>query len=110
VQLLANLRVRAADSNDTLLRVIKNPVTQHLPLGCDVVGLEVDAELVDAFDLPARLGIAASGGGGAGAGAGGESGATSAGGGGGDGGGGGGSRAHAGDDADIEVGGDAAAE
>lgn len=55
VQLLHNLRVRAADSNETLLKVIKNPVTDHLPTGCTVVGLEVDAECVDPFDLPARL-------------------------------------------------------
>ena len=55
VQLLHNLRVRAADSNETLLKVIKNPVMDHLPTGCTVVGLEVDAECIDPFDLPARL-------------------------------------------------------
>ena len=55
VQLLHNLRVRAADSNDTLMRVLKSNVSQHIPLGCDVIGLEVDAELLDAYDLPARL-------------------------------------------------------
>jgi rRNA pseudouridine-1189 N-methylase Emg1 (Nep1/Mra1 family) len=55
VQLLHNLKIRAADSNDTLMRVLKSNVTQHIPLGCDVIGLEVDAELIDTYDLPARL-------------------------------------------------------
>jgi len=59
VQLLHNLKVRAADSNDTLMRVLKSGVTQHIPLGCDVIGLEVDAELLDTYDLPARLGASA---------------------------------------------------
>lgn len=55
VQLLHKLRVRAADGSETLLKVIKNPVTAHLPLGCHIVGLEAGGELVDAIDLPARL-------------------------------------------------------
>ena len=63
VQLLHNLKVRAADSNDTLMRVLKSSVTQHIPLGCDVIGLEIDAELLDAYDLPARLAGSSSGGG-----------------------------------------------
>ena len=33
-QLLHKLRVRATNSSDTLLRVIGNPVTSHLPPGC----------------------------------------------------------------------------
>ncbi len=49
------MRVRAADGRETLLRVVKNPVTAHLPIGASVVGLEVTGELVDAFDLPSRL-------------------------------------------------------
>ena len=55
VQLLHKMRVRAADGSDTLLKVVRNPVTQHLPVGAVVVGLEVGARLVDAFDLPALL-------------------------------------------------------
>jgi rRNA small subunit pseudouridine methyltransferase Nep1 len=55
VQLLHKMRVRAADGSDTLLRVVRNPVTSHLPVGATVVGLEVGAPLVDAFDLPAQL-------------------------------------------------------
>lgn len=55
VQLLHKMRVRAADSSDMLMKVIKNPVTTHLPVGAVVVGLEAGAKLVDAMDLPALL-------------------------------------------------------
>jgi len=55
VQLLHKMRVRAADSSDTLMRVIKNPVTTHLPVGSVIVGLEAGAKLVDALDLPKLL-------------------------------------------------------
>jgi len=55
VQLLHKLRVRAADGSDTLLKVIKNPVTAHLPVGATVVGLEMGSRLVDPFDLPSLL-------------------------------------------------------
>ncbi|KAI1721557.1 EMG1/NEP1 methyltransferase domain-containing protein [Ditylenchus destructor] len=34
VQLLHNLQIRAAEGPERLLRVIKNPITKHLPLGC----------------------------------------------------------------------------
>lgn len=49
------MRVRAADSSETLLKVIKNPVTAHLPVGAPIVGLEAGAKLVDAFELPKLL-------------------------------------------------------
>jgi rRNA small subunit pseudouridine methyltransferase Nep1 len=55
VQLLHKLRVRAADSSETLLKVIRNPVTAHLPTGAHIIGLEAGALLIDAVDLPARL-------------------------------------------------------
>ena len=55
VQLLHKLRVRAADSAATLLRVVKGPVTVHLPVGATIVGLEAGARLIDAYDLPAAL-------------------------------------------------------
>lgn len=38
-QLLHKLKVRAADSNQTLLKVIKNPVQSHLPPGTVCYGL-----------------------------------------------------------------------
>lgn len=34
VQLLHKLSIRASDTSQKLLKVIKNPVTQHLPAGC----------------------------------------------------------------------------
>ena len=46
------MRVRAADSSETLLKVIKNPVQSHLPVGAPVIGLEAGAKLVDAMELP----------------------------------------------------------
>jgi rRNA small subunit pseudouridine methyltransferase Nep1 len=42
VQLLHKLSVHAADGPDKLLRVVKNPVTAHLPPGCRRVGFEFD--------------------------------------------------------------------
>ncbi|KAG6925364.1 EMG1, N1-specific pseudouridine methyltransferase [Chelydra serpentina] len=38
VQLLHKLSVRAADGPQKLLKVIKNPVTDHLPVGCMKIG------------------------------------------------------------------------
>ncbi|XP_068695099.1 ribosomal RNA small subunit methyltransferase NEP1-like [Montipora foliosa] len=38
VQLLHKLSIRAADGPQKLLKVIKNPVTDHLPTGCRKVG------------------------------------------------------------------------
>ena len=55
VQLLHAMRVRAADSATTLLRVVKNDVAALLPVGAHVIGLEAGAALVDAYDLPGRL-------------------------------------------------------
>lgn len=38
VQLLHKFSVRASDSNIKLLKVIKNPITQHLPVGVRKIG------------------------------------------------------------------------
>uniref|UniRef100_A0A663M4D1 EMG1 N1-specific pseudouridine methyltransferase n=1 Tax=Athene cunicularia TaxID=194338 RepID=A0A663M4D1_ATHCN len=38
VQLLHKLSVRAADGPQKLLKVIKNPVSDHLPVGCMKIG------------------------------------------------------------------------
>ena len=40
VQLLHKLTIRASDGPMQLLRVVKNPVTQYLPVGCPKIGLE----------------------------------------------------------------------
>jgi len=34
VQLLHELRIRASEGSDVLLKVVKNPITLHLPIGC----------------------------------------------------------------------------
>ncbi|CAL4067296.1 unnamed protein product, partial [Meganyctiphanes norvegica] len=44
VQLLHRLNVRAADGNMKLLKVIKNPITDHLPVGCKKIGTSFQAE------------------------------------------------------------------
>lgn len=49
------MRVRAADSSETLLKVIKNPIEAHLPVGAPIVGLEAGARLVDASELPTLI-------------------------------------------------------
>ncbi|XP_040292228.1 ribosomal RNA small subunit methyltransferase NEP1 [Bufo bufo] len=46
VQLLHKLSVRAADGPQKLLKVIKNPITDHLPAGCLKVGTSFQGESV----------------------------------------------------------------
>ncbi|KAG7171119.1 Ribosomal RNA small subunit methyltransferase NEP1-like, partial [Homarus americanus] len=43
VQLLHKLNVRASDGNMKLLKVIRNPVTDHLPPGCKKIGTSFTA-------------------------------------------------------------------
>ncbi|CEP01883.1 Ribosomal RNA small subunit methyltransferase NEP1 [Plasmodiophora brassicae] len=47
VQLLHKLSIRAADSRQKLLKVVKNPVTIHLPIGALRIGTSVTGELVE---------------------------------------------------------------
>jgi rRNA pseudouridine-1189 N-methylase Emg1 (Nep1/Mra1 family) len=42
VQLLHKLKIRAANSTETLLRVVKNPISRHLPPGGRVFGMSVE--------------------------------------------------------------------
>ena len=44
-QCLTKLKVRAATGSATLLNVVKNPVTDYLPLGTKIVGTSSKAEL-----------------------------------------------------------------
>ncbi|RDA86246.1 hypothetical protein CP532_5090 [Ophiocordyceps camponoti-leonardi (nom. inval.)] len=46
VQLLHRLSIRSTTSNEKLLRVIQNPITDHLPHRCRKVTLSFDAPLV----------------------------------------------------------------
>ncbi|ELT87609.1 hypothetical protein CAPTEDRAFT_161336 [Capitella teleta] len=46
VQLLHKLNIRAADGNKKLLKVIKNPITDHLPTGCEKICTSFSADVV----------------------------------------------------------------
>eukprot|EP00999_Lentomonas_sp_LEN2_P000013 NODE_1011_length_1063_cov_94.505342_g967_i0.p1 GENE.NODE_1011_length_1063_cov_94.505342_g967_i0~~NODE_1011_length_1063_cov_94.505342_g967_i0.p1 ORF type:complete len:229 (+),score=22.26 NODE_1011_length_1063_cov_94.505342_g967_i0:181-867(+) len=43
VQLLHKLSIHASNGSDKLLKVIKNPVTDHLPIGCKKIGMSYKA-------------------------------------------------------------------
>ncbi|EAR92747.1 EMG1/NEP1 methyltransferase (macronuclear) [Tetrahymena thermophila SB210] len=45
-QLLTKLKVRAVQSSETLLKIVKNPVTQHLPSDAMKIGMSTQARLV----------------------------------------------------------------
>ncbi|XP_054724438.1 ribosomal RNA small subunit methyltransferase NEP1-like [Uloborus diversus] len=44
VQLLFKLTIRAADGNHRLMKVIKNPITDHLPVGCKKICMSYNGE------------------------------------------------------------------
>lgn len=44
VQLLDKLSIRSVNSEDKLLKVIKNPITEHLPHNCRKITLSADAK------------------------------------------------------------------
>ena len=46
VQLLHKFSVKAADSSTRLLKVIKNPISDHLPVGCRRILMTYGAEKV----------------------------------------------------------------
>lgn len=46
VQLLHRLSIRSTNSQEKLLRVIQNPITDHLPPKCRKVTLSFDAQVV----------------------------------------------------------------
>ena len=43
---MQRLSVRSAEGNKKLLKVIKNPITDHLPIGCRKICLSFDAPKV----------------------------------------------------------------
>lgn len=45
--LLKKLRIRAAENSEVLLKVIKNPITDHIPLGSLIVSTSEKSRLVD---------------------------------------------------------------
>ncbi|KAL2356221.1 Alpha/beta knot methyltransferase [Cryomyces antarcticus] len=56
VQLLHRLSIRSTTSQEKLLKVIKNPITDHLPLNCRKVTLSFDAPVVRVRDYIQDLG------------------------------------------------------
>ncbi|SPO01307.1 nucleolar essential protein 1 [Cephalotrichum gorgonifer] len=56
VQLLHRLSIRSTTSQEKLLRVIPNPITDHLPPNCRKVTLSFDAPLVRVRDYIETLG------------------------------------------------------
>jgi len=44
VQLLHKLSIRATNGSEKLLKVIKNPVTEHFPVGCKKIGTSFSSE------------------------------------------------------------------
>ncbi|KAK5467954.1 18S rRNA pseudouridine methyltransferase [Exophiala xenobiotica] len=55
VQLLHRLSIRSVNSQEKLLKVIKNPITDHLPPNCRKVTLSFDAEVVRVRDYVDKL-------------------------------------------------------
>lgn len=49
-QLLTNMKIRASGSSVTLMKVIKNPVTVHLPIGVKKVGTSTKGKLTSLSD------------------------------------------------------------
>lgn len=45
VQLLHRLKIRSADGRDMLLKVVKNPISRHIPAGAKVIGFSHLGEL-----------------------------------------------------------------
>jgi rRNA small subunit pseudouridine methyltransferase Nep1 len=45
VQLLHKLKIRSADGKDTLLKVVKNPISRHLPAGARCYGFSQHGKL-----------------------------------------------------------------
>ena len=51
VQLLDKRKIRSHNGEDWLLKVIKNPITDHLPTGAHIFGTSVTGTLVDPLDF-----------------------------------------------------------
>ncbi|DBA04574.1 TPA: hypothetical protein N0F65_011122 [Lagenidium giganteum] len=55
VQLLHTLKIRSADGNQTLLSVIKNPVTRHLPANAKKIGMSCKGTLINPWEYVETL-------------------------------------------------------
>jgi len=47
VQLLHQMKIKSTDDSQVLMKVVKNPVTDHLPAGAYKIGLSVAGDFVD---------------------------------------------------------------
>ena len=45
-QCLNNMRIRAKNSSEILMKVVKNPVTNYLPLGCKIISTNEKSRLI----------------------------------------------------------------
>lgn len=54
-QLLKNLKIRAVNTSQTLLKIIKNPITDHIPINTFKVGTSTKAELVKIKDFAEKV-------------------------------------------------------
>jgi rRNA small subunit pseudouridine methyltransferase Nep1 len=52
---LDKLKVRAVNASKTLMKVIKNPVTDYLPLNCLKIGTSCKARLVDVDEFIKKI-------------------------------------------------------
>lgn len=55
VQLLHKMSIRSVNSKEVLLKVIKNPITDHLPTKCRKVTLSFDSKVVKVQDYVSQL-------------------------------------------------------
>ena len=55
-QLLKNLKIRAVNTSKTLLKIIKNPVTDHLPLNLKKFGLSTKGKKIKIREFVEKLG------------------------------------------------------
>ncbi|CCI45519.1 unnamed protein product [Albugo candida] len=57
IQLLHTLKIRSSDGNQTLLNVIKNPVTRYLPANCKKYAMSCSGTLINPWDFVEKLPI-----------------------------------------------------
>lgn len=55
VQLLHKMKIKASDNGTTLMKVIKNPFSQHLPVGTHVYGMSCQGLLYSPLGLAKAL-------------------------------------------------------
>ena len=55
VQLLHKMKIKAAENGTTLMKVIKNPFSQHLPVGTHVYGMSCQGKLYSPSNLAKAL-------------------------------------------------------